>query len=460
MSLPPQLLRAATEGEGRVVFVLGAGCSFEPPTSLPLAHECSRAAHQRLVDDSVIEEGACADPDSLEDVADVVVATTGSKSALVSRLPRQEFLLATPNRGHDVLAALMAERVVRAALTINFDLAITTALANAGISDVTTINGAADHEDLGNASVIYLHRNAHAPAEAWVLTSDEVHKGWEDSWSQMLAGAVLTAPAVVFIGMGTLVGVLLASARQVREAVPHTDSVFQVDPVPREESRTFEVLRPGEDNYIQMEWSSFAVELGDRVNRHHLSELVVSCEALASDNDWGEIDVQHVKDGLAAAGLLAFGSARARWFLADGEYLAWREIRPDWIAGLVIAIEKSRVELAAEIGLSKDGTILFTQGDRTLGAVGYLHGQASMWWSQLHSKLSHRQARMDDQQETAQAFVVAGVEGRPPDQFSTPNDIVAQSEPVDVMAPVADPLWLSVDQLREEPELLRQAFES
>ena len=460
MSLPPQLLRAATEGEGRVVFVLGAGCSVEPPTSLPLAHDCSRAAHQRLVDDGVIAEGACADPDSLEDVADLVVATTGSKSDLVSRLPRQKFLLATPNKGHDVLAALMAERIVRAALTINFDLAINTALANAGIDDVTTIDGAGDHEDLGNASVIYLHRSAHAPDEVWVLTSDEVHKGWEDEWNRMLAGAVLTAPAVVFIGMGTLVGVLLASARRVREAVPHADSVFQVDPVPREESRAFEVLRPEEDNYIQMGWISFAVELGDRVNQHHLSELVASCEALASDNDWGEIDVQHVKDGLAAAGLLAFGSARARWFLADGEYLAWRKVRPTWVAELVIALEKSRVELAAEIVLSNDGTILFSKDDRTLGALGYLHGQASMRWSQLHSEMAHRQEHMDNQQETARAFVVAGVEGRQPDQFSTPNDIVAQSEPVDVMAPVADPQWLTVDQLREEPELLRRAFES
>ena len=105
----------------------------------------------------------------------------------------------------------------------------------------------------------------------------------------------------------------------------------------------------------------------------------------------------------------------------------------------MIALEKSRVELAAEIVLSNDGTILFEKDDRTLGALGYLHGQGSMRWSQLHSALSHRQEHMDNQQEAARTFVVAGVEGRQPDQFSTPNDIVAQSEPVDVMAPVNRP---------------------
>ena len=314
MSLPSQLLRAATEGEGRVVFVMGAGCSVEPPTSLPLAHECSRAAHQRLVDDGVIAGGACADPDNLEDVADLVVATTGSKSDLVSRLPRQRFRLATPNRGHDVLAALMAERIVRAALTTNFDVAINTALAKAGIRDVSVIDGVVDHHDLGNASVIYLHRSANAPEEEWVLTSEEVHKGWKDAWNRMLAGAVLTAPAVVFIGMGTLVGVLLASATRVREAVLDAHSVFQVDLLPREKSKPSKLLWPAEDNYIQMGWISFARKLGDRIHQHHLSELVTACEALVDNNDWGDIHVQHVTDRLAALGLLAFGSARARWF--------------------------------------------------------------------------------------------------------------------------------------------------
>lgn len=458
MPLPPDLLRAATQGHGRVVFVMGAGCSVEAPTSLPLARDCARDAHQLLVDDGVIDDGACADPENLEAVADVVVATTQSKADLVSRLPRQQFLLAAPNKGHDVLAALMAERVVRTALTTNFDLAINTALAKARVDDVTVINGPTDLRDLGNANVIYLHRSANAADEDWVLTAAEVNEGWENAWNEILVGSVLAAPAVVFIGMGTPVGVLLKSIERVRAAIPNADSVFQVDPSHHAESGAFELLRPKEENYIQASWISFAVQLGDRVNRLHLVELARACEALANDNNWNYVDVRPVTDCLADAGLLGFGRARARWFLADGEYFAWRRIHDTWVAELAVVLEISRFELAADITLSKDGTVRFSRDGHRLGALGYLHGQASRRWSRLLSELLHRQDHMDGQQESAEAFLVAGVEGPPPDQFSTPNDIVGQPQAVDVVAPTATPPAFAVDQVREEPQLLRQVF--
>ena len=458
MPLPPDLLLAATEGQGRVVFVMGAGCSVEPPTSLPLAHICSRNAYRRLVDDGVIRDSDCADPGNLEAVADVVVEKTQSKAALVSRLPRQQFRLASPNRGHDVLAALMGERVIRAALTTNFDLAINNALAKVGVPGVTVIDGQKDHRDLGNTSVIYLHRSANAPDEEWILTSAEVQEGWDHAWNTIVANTVLAAPAVVFIGMGTLVGVLLDNIRRVRTAIPDADSVFQVDPSRPEDSDTFNVLQPKESNYIQATWISFATELGDRVNRDHITQLAAACEALASVNNWGDIDVQPVMDCLAAAGLLEFGSARARWFLEDCEYLSWHTIEATWIAELAIVLAITRLVLAADITLSKDGTVRFSKDGREIGALGYLHAKASKRWGHLISESSVRRSQMDGQQESADAFVVAGIEGPQPSQISTPPDIVAQPDAVDVVAPTATPIWVSVDKLREEPHLLRQVF--
>ena len=96
-----------------------------------------------------------------------------------------------------------------------------------------------------------------------------------------------------------------------------------------------------------------------------------------------------------------------------------------------------------------------------LGRWGTCTGRLRCGGLSLHSELSHRQAHMDDQQESAQAFVVAGVEGRQPESilYAERRRWHSRSR-VDVMAPVADPQWLSVDQLREKPELLRQAFES
>ena len=458
MPLPPELLLAATEGHGRIVFVMGAGCSVEPPTSLPLARACSRQAHQRLVNDGVISDGECTEPENLEALADAVVAKTRSKAPLVSRLPRQQFQFASPNRGHDVLAALMAEGVVRAAMTTNFDLAINAALTNVGVHDVTTIDGPDDHRDLGSASVIYLHRSVNAPDEEWVLTTAEVNEAWDNRWNVMLARTVLAAPAVVFIGLGTPVGVLLASIEQIRAAIPNRDSVFQVDPHDPEDSGAFELLRPKAENYVQAGWISFAMQLADRVNRHHINQLENACDTLVRENGWSDIDVQPVMACLATAGLLTFGSCRARWFLADGKYLAWRHVYSTWVAELVIALERSRHELTADITLSRDGTVRFSKNGRRIGSLGYVHGRASKRWSRLVSECLHRREYMDGQQGSAEAFAVAGVEGPLPDQFSTPTNIVDESEEFDIVAPTANPAWFTTDQLRQEPHLLSEVF--
>ena len=458
MPLPPDLLLAATDGEGRIVFVLGAGCSVEPPTSLPLSHICSRDAHRRLVNDGVIPDGACAEPDNLEAVADLVVDTTHSKAALVSRLPRQQFRFASPNRGHDVLAALMGERIIRAVLTTNFDLAIEHAIAKAGVPHITVIDGPRDHRYLGNSSVIYLHRSANAPDEEWILTSAEVQEGWDNAWNEILANTVLAAPAVVFIGMGTPVGVLLANIQRIRTAMPDANTVFQVDPNPREESSAYEVLQPKESNYIHATWISFAMELGDRVNHSHITELADACTALASDNNWDDVDVQPVMNRLTDAGLLEFGSARARWFLEDCEYLAWRSIRATWVAELAIALERVRLEFTADIVFSRDGTVRVSKGGREVGVLGYLHARASKRLPQVLSEISVRQNHMDGQQQSADVFVVAGLEGPVPDRVSTPVNIVAQPSAVDVVAPTATPAWVSVDKIRDEPHVLREVF--
>lgn len=78
MPLPPALLAAvAAEGGGRIVLVVGAGCSFEDPTGLPLARQCAEEAHRRLTEDGIIPPGSCPDDSDLSAVADTVRAQTG-----------------------------------------------------------------------------------------------------------------------------------------------------------------------------------------------------------------------------------------------------------------------------------------------------------------------------------------------------------------------------------------------
>src|SRR5205807_10141968 len=88
MPIPPPILTAIADAAGgHVLLVVGAGCSFEPPTSIPMAPQCARDAHAALLNDGVLLAGECADPSDLSSVADAVWAKTGGQAALVDRLP-------------------------------------------------------------------------------------------------------------------------------------------------------------------------------------------------------------------------------------------------------------------------------------------------------------------------------------------------------------------------------------
>lgn len=157
MVLPTKLLEAiAHEDGGRVVIVVGAGCSFEAPTSLPLASTCAENAHRRLILDGVISDGDCPNAKDLSSVADAVKQAKGTQAPLVERLPLTKFRSAEPNEGHLLAAAMMREQAVKAVVTLNFDLAISTALAILGNREVITLTGPQDHHRMGIVNLVYL----------------------------------------------------------------------------------------------------------------------------------------------------------------------------------------------------------------------------------------------------------------------------------------------------------------
>lgn len=75
MALPSELLQAvASPGGGKIALVLGAGCSVEAPTNIPISRVCSTEIHHRLIADGVLQNGDCVDPEDLSAVADAVFA--------------------------------------------------------------------------------------------------------------------------------------------------------------------------------------------------------------------------------------------------------------------------------------------------------------------------------------------------------------------------------------------------
>lgn len=195
MTLPADLLHAvAHDGGGRVVLVVGAGASFEPPTGLPLSRPISVEAHRQLVADGVLSEGQCTDPENLSCLADAVVDATGDQSALVERLPILSFRAAEPNEGYLIAAALLREQAVACVMTLNFDLGMSAALTRLGAhDDVGVVSGPEEHHRLGTVNLIYLHRNVNANPEAWILRTSALADDWRDRWEAVIAHRVIEA---------------------------------------------------------------------------------------------------------------------------------------------------------------------------------------------------------------------------------------------------------------------------
>ena len=142
-TLPSDLLQAiSSPSGGRVVLVLGAGCSTEAPTSLPLTSDLSAQCYRQLVDDGILGEGEVDDPCDLSAIAEAIFQKTGHQHALIERFPQDEFRQAEPNEGYLIMAALLMEGAIADALTLNFDLAARSALAHLGArASVSTVRG-------------------------------------------------------------------------------------------------------------------------------------------------------------------------------------------------------------------------------------------------------------------------------------------------------------------------------
>ncbi len=175
MALPPELLQAITAEEGgKVALVIGAGCSLEPPTDLPLSRGLSEQAHGRLVADNILKPGECVNPSDLSSLADAVFDKTSHQDALVARFPLTRLRNAAPNDGYLLAVALLREHAIHDLLTLNFDLAVRHALGemNAG-ADVSVVRGP-EAGDVGLVNVVYLHRDADAPPDEWILRTLQI----------------------------------------------------------------------------------------------------------------------------------------------------------------------------------------------------------------------------------------------------------------------------------------------
>lgn len=342
MVLPAELLQAVSSPHGgKIALVVGAGCSVESPTGVPVANVCSLEVHRRLVADGVLQNGACTDPTDLSLVADAVFAKKKSQRDVVERLREQyDLKLAKANDGYLVAAAMLCEGVISSVVTLNFDLALSNALSELGAGHlVGVIECPEDLPRQKNINVYYLHRNVNAvDPESWVLRTTALNNDWKDHWEPIITTRVLTTPVVIFAGLGTPVAVLIASTKLLRGALPAATKLYQVDPAEKKSSKFFQELALNASDYIQCGWCQFMDKLSQRLLKEHIAELKRAVERKVRDDGLPTENVADLLDRFQAIGLVNFGKIRAHWLLHDKPYCKAESNAVSLIADLLLAI--------------------------------------------------------------------------------------------------------------------------
>jgi hypothetical protein len=384
-------------------------------------------------------------------VADAVWVAHQHQHALVDRLPRNEFRNAEPNEGHLIAAALLIERAFAAVMTLNFDLAFSHALAWAGARGaVSVIEGPSDHVDLGIANLIYLHRNASAPAEQWILRTSALADEWRGTWQEALATRVLTTPVTVFAGLGTPAAVLLETVHRIRGMLNNVH-VFQADVVPREASAFFGALGIEPAAYIRRGWVEFMRELSSRLTEEQLAGLaLVTAALLAANHHWHPEEVGPLLDHLKERGLLVLGQVRARWVLSTRRYLPRLEVADPLLADLVLAIALMERLLGAKAVVTDDGIVDFRVGARVVATVLPASGSGVHRWLTVEGLVKRDERRWRYRAAPRWTIVAAVPGGRP--NVTLPQSVVGEAAPVSVIRGDSLLHFIDVDALRAEPQ--------
>jgi hypothetical protein len=433
--------------------VLGAGCSVEPPTSLPITKDCSNTAHDELVEDGILDEDDCSNPDDLSELADVVKDKTGNQTELVRRLPKREFENCDPNRGHLISVALILERKINYILTLNYDLSLRH--ANRDLKNgqkIPVIQGPENLAELGDRGIVHLHRSANAEPEEWILTTDDLEQ--IDDWREVISRKAIGETVTIFAGLGSTVEILINSTQEINNIIPDQSEVYIVDIIDKEDSAYFNSLGLPEDNYQQMSWCDFAKEIEKYTVKQQQEELREKCNSIASDENWDTENINEIITILSEKGLINLGFIRGAW-LQENRYFPWHEITVDWIAQLILGIDLLLQKTGFDIDFEKDGVIVFFDEDKTIRNLIVMHGRGKRW-SQIELEIEEK-IKDKPTPRLPSDIIYTGVSGGDPDDISCPDNISRGNQTSDVISGW-QPSYYNFNNLRHNPDKISEVM--
>lgn len=428
MNLPAELLQAVSApGGGKITLVIGAGCSLEAPTSIPLAGECSRQCHERLIADGILADEDCLDPSNLSSLADAVFAKRGTQDPLVKQLSQHYTLKsASPNEGHLLTAAMLREGAITSVLTLNFDLALSTAIAALGVGDaIGIIDGPDDLLNQNRFNLYYLHRNANeSNSDLWILRTEALATEWRGKWQAVVTAKVLATPVVVFAGLGSPADVLIECTKLIQNSIPEGSRAYQVDPGQPNESAFFLALALDPAFFIQGKWCEFMAALSQRLVVQQIALLNSTAQdVIARDTLYPE-DLAPLLSRLENLGLLELGRLRANCLLYEQDYIVDEELGRELVADVLLGIALiTRVTGTTAIILGI-GVVEFRRGDRIVSTHLVVSGRGSRGRIAIQSELSLRQRRYRGLASSPAGAIVGGIRDDIEGPITPPADVL------------------------------------
>ena len=458
MALPPELLQAVSSpGGGKIALVLGAGCSVELPTNIPVSSVCSTEIHRCLVADGILQDGDCANPADLSALADAVFTKRNSQRDVVERLRDQYGLkLATPNDGYWIAAALLCEGVISSVVTLNYDLALSTALSELGAGKLVGV--VERPEDLAHQKIVnlyYLHRNANAEdPESWVLRTAALNVEWKGHWETIIANKVLAAPVVLFAGFGTPVAVLIESTKLLRAALPPVTKLYLADPGDMASSKFFQALGLDAAHYIPSGWGALMEALSKRLLEEQIAKLAQAAVRKTQEDHLPNEDIARLLSALQNMGIVSVGKLRAYWLLYEKPYRVFDENILGLLADLLLALATIARVSGAKALIIEDGRVEFKRAGRTVTSFIIASGSGHRGKIAVEAEVQKRRAKYS---QSPTAALVAGTSASWTTPPTPPKDIVEGEESKDdiLRGPTALPLF-HISELRENHALIQQ----
>ncbi|WP_263788821.1 SIR2 family protein [Salinibacter grassmerensis] len=486
VSLPPPLNQDfADHGGHSITLILGAGCSFDGRTDLPLSKAVSQRVYQELVDDGYLEEDFCDDPSDLSEVAEAVSQVTGGLEPIVGHI-RQRFLHVDANEGHQIAAAMMREGIISCVITLNYDDAMSQALGDVSGQEVSEIRSVSTQSDFGDINLVYLHGKADADNPNDLVMRTGQLNNWQETWGEAIVQSQLIRSSTVFAGLGTPVKVLTETAKKLHNTFSSASTFYQVDPSPYEQENEDGELEKApladaigiqEGQYVSCGWNAFMRKAGKRALIRQVRDLCNECADMAWNDERALFDAmdpeeqtdleERIKSYLhsGSTSFLDLGRLRAHWFLMSEKYTPHNQnLVARWVGRLLLAVDfvARRYDFDQVVFRPSDGSVEFSRSGNPRSVVARLfHGRGDRGWSHVDSKLTSTSTSAIESVNQATCVLGRGLDGDP-QNIAPPSDLTnpdASKDRQSISDSTPYPTRVDTHNLQEKTDELDSVFE-